>query len=291
MIRVHARGDGRDLGARLLDRRAGSESRHHLGHPVRASGHHRRAHVVLAAHHVHQGVDPSGKIRRRLQHADDRDRLAADAQDLAEHGRIAGEALQPVVVRQHHHRRRARAVVSGVERPAEHRAETHDREVVSGHQADVDTHRVVVAHQAEGHRRVLGDAAAEGLRGGTEVVDLGHRETHVVAAGAGGRLAKIHQPIAVPVRQRPQQHAAHHAEDRGVGADAEAQGEEHRERETARAGEASKGIAKIEHQHGVNSPRLAGDAICAHQSFPRSSIDLWRTDLVPAAPADRRPGD
>ena len=55
------------------------------------------------------------EVRRRLQHADDRHRLAADAQRLADDRRIAAEALLPVLVRQHHHRRGARAVVARVE--------------------------------------------------------------------------------------------------------------------------------------------------------------------------------
>ena len=51
--------------------------------------------------------------------------------------------------------------------------------------------------------------------------DLGDGEVDVVAARPVGRLAQVDEPIAVAMRQRLEQHAAHDAEDRRVRADAE----------------------------------------------------------------------
>ena len=57
------------------------------------------------------------------------------------------------------------------------------------------------------------------------VGQLQGRELGVGHAAEGRRLAEVHQALPVLVGQRPQQDAADHAEDRGVGADAERQGE------------------------------------------------------------------
>ena len=51
----------------------------------------------------------------------------------------------------------------------------------------------------------------------------GTENVGVVGADAGRALADVDQAVLVAVDERPQQHAAHHAEDGGVGADAERQ--------------------------------------------------------------------
>ena len=66
-----------------------------------------------------------------------------------------------------------------------------------------------------------------------------------VAAGAVDGLAQVDEAVAIPMRQRLEQHAANDAEDRGVGADAEPEREHDGEREAAGAGEAAEGVAKI----------------------------------------------
>ena len=53
----------------------------------------------------------------------------------------------------------------------------------------------------------------------------GTENAHVLAAGSVHRLPQVDQAVAVAVRQRLEQHAADDAEDRGVGADAEREGE------------------------------------------------------------------
>ena len=68
--------------------------------------------------------------------------------------------------------------------------------------------------------------------------------------GPVGRLAQVHEAVAVLVRQRTQHHAAHDAEDRRVGADAESEREDHGEGEAPRPGQAAQREAKIRHEHG-----------------------------------------
>jgi hypothetical protein len=56
------------------------------------------------------------------------------------------------------------------------------------------------------------------------------------------------------VGQGAQQHAANDAEDGGVGADTEAEGEHHGEGEPASAGEAAYGVAKVRDEQGRVRP-------------------------------------
>ena len=70
---LHARADGGDLGARLLERRAGREARDHLRHAMRAPVHHHARSMWCSL--ITMFISASmrvGKVRRRLQHAHDR---------------------------------------------------------------------------------------------------------------------------------------------------------------------------------------------------------------------------
>ena len=57
----------------------------------------------------------------------------------------------------------------------------------------------------------------------------GTENASIVDADAGRALADVDQPVLVAIDQRPQQNAAHQAEDGGVGADAERQRQDHRD--------------------------------------------------------------
>ena len=78
-----------------------------------------------------------------------------------------------------------------------------------------------------------------------EVEDLGDREVDVLAAGPVDGMPQVDQPLAVPVGQGLEQHAANDAEDGGVRADPEAEGQHHGEGEPASAGEAADGVAEV----------------------------------------------
>src|SRR5262249_40079487 len=78
-----------------------------------------------------------------------------------------------------------------------------------------------------------------------QILDLRHGEGNVVGADAARALADVDQPILVAVEERPQQHAAHHAEDGGVGADAERQCEYHGHRKPLGASERAERNSQI----------------------------------------------
>ena len=105
--------DRGDFGSCLLECGARRKARDHRGHPMRASLNHLRAQVVIAHHHVEQCIDALGIERRRLEHADDRRRLVVEPHLLADDTRIAAEALQPELVRQHRHAWDTGSVVTG----------------------------------------------------------------------------------------------------------------------------------------------------------------------------------
>ena len=64
------------------------------------------------------------------------------------------------------------------------------------------------------------------------VVELLDRDAEVRLIGRGGRLLDQHQPIAVLVGQRLEQHAVDDAEDGGVGADPETQRQDGQQRQS-----------------------------------------------------------
>jgi len=137
------------------------------------------------------------------------------------------------------------------------RSQAHHREVVSRDEADVDLRSGLVLDEIQRDRRILGDLA-ERLRGRPEVVDLGNRERDVVAPLRLGRLAEVHEPVAVAMRQRAEEHTAHGAEDRGVGTDAEAQGEDDGEGEAGGARKAPEDIAEVERHRRFRRSALEG---------------------------------
>ena len=134
-------------------------------------------------------------------------------------------------MRQHHRARRALAIVRRIQQPPQHRPQAHHLEVRSADDAGVDHARLPVAEQREIDRREIAERA-DRLRGARlDVVVLGDRERHVRNAEARRALADVDQPILAAVDEGAEQHAADHAEDRRVGADAE------RERDHDRGGQ------------------------------------------------------
>ena len=258
VLLVQARGDALDLGAGLLDRDAGLEAREDLGHPVQAVLLHGRAHVVRAGDHVGVEIGLLGIGRRRLQHADDGDADTVHLDLAADHVGVGAEEGAPEAIGQHRDAGRVLAVVRLVERAPEHRMQPEDVEVVAGDHSGPHPPRLVAADHVEGHRRELGDAV-EALALIAIVGDLGHREQRVVDLRQGRRLPQVDQTIAVGVRQRPQQHAVEHAEDRGVGPDPEAEREDERQGVAGRAGEAAKRELHVVGAHRESSGSAGGE--------------------------------
>ncbi len=73
-----------------------------------------------------------------------------------------------------------------------------------------------------------------------QVAQLRHGEVSVLDLDPGRALADVDQPILVAVDERPQQDTADDAEDRGVGADAERERDDHGEGQTLDPGQRTK---------------------------------------------------
>ena len=102
-----------------------------------------------------------------------------------------------------------------------------------------------------------------------EVVDLGHRERRVRDADARRALADVDQAILAAIDERPQQHAADDAEDRGVGADAERQRHDNRGGESLGASERAQADAHVlpKGNDGVE-PAAVPDARASNRESP-----------------------
>jgi len=61
----------------------------------------------------------------------------------------------------------------------------------------------------------------------------------------------VHDPVGVRIGQRTQQHAVDDAEDRGVGANAEAEREDERHRKPGHARQAAQGDADVVEHGGL----------------------------------------
>ena len=171
-------------------------------------------------------------VRHVRQHADDGVRPVVHLEHLPDDVPVAAELALPVRVADDQHRRRARLVVVGHERAAEDRLDAEDAEEVRRDHAGVDAIGLAALQQVEIHlvefdqRLELGRLVAVG-----EV--FLDRHAGVGAADERRRLADQHQPIAVGVGQRLQEHAVDDAEDRGVRADPEPERQDREQREAA----------------------------------------------------------
>ncbi len=177
----------------------------------------------------------------------------------ADDRRVPAELVHPVAVAQHEHRVGSRLILALAEGATEVRSHAEDVEEVGGNHAGLDPARLAVAQEDEGHRVILDDAfERSALR--PIVAELGHREAGVLYPRERGGLLEKDEPLALAVRQRPQQHATDHAEDGGVGPDPERQREQRDERVAGAVLERANGVAEILGEtHHRRSPRLGSD--------------------------------
>ena len=123
-------------------------------------------------------------------------------------------------MRQHRDASRVRTVISAIEEPSADGAKPHHFEVRAADHAGANDAWLAEPQQGEFDGREIAERA-DRLRARLEVVDLRNRKGDVLCAETWRVLADVDQTIFVAIDQRPQQHAADHAEDRRVGADAE----------------------------------------------------------------------
>ena len=181
---------------------------------------------MRAGHHVGDDLGLRRIRYRRFQHADDSGRARAEPDRFAENGRIAVEPGLPETVGQHGRAGGVGAIVPRVEQSAKHWVQPHHLEIRSADDAGTHLARLAKADHGEADGGEVAERAQR-FDACAQILNFRHGERNVVGADAARTLADVDQPVLVAVDERPQQHTAHHAEDGGVGADAQRQREHH----------------------------------------------------------------
>ena len=154
-------------------------------------------------------------------HADDRIIAGAERNLCPDDARIGTESPLPEAAANDHHGRCAGNVLLPEEIAAQYGVDAEDTEEIRGYHFRAEvlglpaTREVIVLPPVCGHAV---KAVALGLP--VHEVRVRHRHTGEI----GRAFPDLHQAFGIAVRQRLQEHAVDHAEDRCVGADAERQG-------------------------------------------------------------------
>ncbi len=161
--------------------------------------------------------------------------MRVDLDRPADHATVAAEGALPDLIGDDQHARRAGLEVLRLEGAAEHRLYAQHAEEVrrNGHRLPRLSRAIVGIGRA-----LIG--AEEGETGErlalvAKLPELHERQLVVVAIGRGRRGVEAIELLRVIERQRRDEHAPHHGEHSGVGADAECEGEQHHRRENRRA--------------------------------------------------------
>ena len=207
---------------------------------------------MRARHDVRDQFGLRGIRHRWFEHADDGRRARAETNRLAEDRRIALQRGGPEAMREHRRTRRLRSVVLRVQQPAKHRLETHDVEIVAVDDAGTHLARLAEADHREADGRE-GPDALQRFHALLKILDFRHRKRGVLDPAAARALSDVDQPAFVAVDQWPEQHAAYDAENGGVGANPEREGQGDSEGDALGAGERAQGVFQIEKEcHGVS---------------------------------------
>ncbi len=178
-------------------------------------------------------------------------RLAGQHDGSPEDATVAAETGPPQLVAEDDHARRARHIVRLAEIPSELRGDAERREVPPRHLLAAHRLRLLAVERQRG-------APAGHCSEGREDVALLLPVAHVARRGPlvgrtaarGQVLPDHHQLLRRLIRQRPQEHAVHQAEDGCGGADAHGKGENHGGAESRRAGECPEDKAHVRHAGG-----------------------------------------
>ena len=239
----------------LLLRHAGLQADNRLEPAVAALVHGVAAHHLLL--HRHRYPRSRGHAEERSDKpfgcdADDRDRGVVDGDLLADDRQVAGEAPLPVGIAQHRDRMAARRdVVLRGEEAARRRPDAHDVEVIAADHAAPGSLGGVVHRNVEGAIILRDDVHHPGAIAEVDEVRVGPRSALPFAVLHRGDADR--RRIGGE-RNRPEQDRLHPGEDRRVGADAEAERQDRRQRQPWILQQRPEGIAKIGDQCGHVSP-------------------------------------
>ncbi len=231
-----------------------------------------RAQVVEVAHGVagegerHVAVAPAPIELARREHADDGVPLAIQ-DDLAAHqAGIPAELRSPGPLAEHEHVVVAELILARDEEAPQGRAHAEDVEVGRAHQVQPE-----LAGLARGGRHGhdlagLRGHGGEGRRLPLPVLEVQRRDA--VARAAGRLLPELHQPFGLGIREGLEQHPIQEAEYRGVGPQAQPDGEDGHGREGGTLAQAANREADVGPEHAPETPR-------GEKWFPRSFPVLW----------------
>ena len=244
VVTDHVGVDRAEVGASSIESYAGLEAGEELRHAVDASGNHRGGEVVRACDDVGDDFRVGGVGNRRFEHADNGCGTCSEANTLADHGGIAVERVLPESVGEDGGSSGLRAVILLIEQAPENGMQAHDFKVGTANDSGADFARLAEAHEREADHREVAEFA-ERLDACLEVLDFRDGEGGVVAADAAGALANVDEAILVAIDERAEKHAANHAEDGGVGADAKGESEDDGDRKTLAAPKRAHGELEI----------------------------------------------
>ena len=200
-------------------------------------------HLVAIESQGHQQRDfLIHELERRRQDADDFAGIAIHHDAAAQNRAVSAEARFPIAVGEHHGAVAFRVVIGGGEAASQGGLHIQNGEQAMGHGQDGDFFRLGEAGYARRfvppHADVLKHAAFLAVN---EVQRRGHVEVLDIDAGRG--VPQRDELPGVRIRQRLQQHAFDHAEDRRVGADADGQRHERNGGEHRRPRQPAQGMA------------------------------------------------
>ncbi len=191
------------------------------------------------------------EVRAALHDPDHRGRAIVDPDRLTDDRRIAAERARPEPVADHDDRRPALRRLLGREPASRNRVHAEHREQIVRHLERLKPGRLAAI------RRVVHLAAHEegdllrALAALLVVEEVRERGRLARRARVAIRFPEDGEPIDVANRRAPQEHGVDHAEDGGVGADAERQRQKRHDRETGIGGQQPQRVAEILPEHDV----------------------------------------
>jgi hypothetical protein len=197
-------------------------------HPLGADGGHGERRRVEAGGDEHVGVVLEALARVPElggQHADHRVEVRVEPHRLAEHAGIGAVEPAPEAVADHRAFVETGAPIGPRERAAERGADAEHLEVAGAHAEGFDALGFLAAREVGVDRPGHGHVG-EHARALLQVFELGRGHPDVGEIEAGQVVLHGHELLRARVGERAQEHGVHDREERGVGADSDAEGED-----------------------------------------------------------------
>jgi hypothetical protein len=227
---------------RLIDRYAGLEPRRRIVAVVAMIG----ARLVPSSgspQRARRGILEVGRQDELGRHdADDLVRHAVDLNRPPDHPRVAGVPPLPEAVPENHEVRAVRHVLFGREQPSTDRRHTEHRKQVRGHRRRGEALRLSVSGEID---LTLAPGSDIAQRPRLPPVTIHFAVGHPRLIEGRPAAPDHHGAVGVAPRQRPEQHGVHHAENGGIGADAERQRQHRNAGKTGVAAEGARAEAQV----------------------------------------------